>query len=259
MTFAQMLAVHGKKLGLSSSELAGKCGIPADLIAYIEDPKATEERLIKQCAAALGMKVAVFTGEEAPEATFDEKLADTVAAARFPRIRRFLLDPVQCVRPDKAITLFGQERVSLAERNLILYFSTTALYRFCETNISHFRFEEYLFKLHSTLFIHYQEDIGKLPIPEAEKQDLIDTARKNVFACDTMESIAIRIAEPFAEELEERLQEQRYAFAEDLEFPFKWDFDDELMKIRILGTNNTVKTEIKLLTVKEKPKEGSKT
>ena len=259
MTFVQMIDVHCEKLGLSREDFADKCAIPLELIAFIEDPKQTEERLIAKCAAALGMKIAVFRGEEAPEPTYDEKLADTVAAARFPRIRRFLLDPAQCCKPQKTIMRFDKERVSLAERNLILYFSTNALYRFCETNISHFKFEEYLFNLHSTLFTHYEEEAHKLEIPDAEKQDLIDTARNNVFACDSMENIAIRVVEPFAAELEEKLEGQKRDFGEDLEFPFRWDFDEELMKLKILGPNNSVKSEIKLLTVKEKPKDGVKT
>jgi hypothetical protein len=254
MTFTEMIAANREKLGLSRKDFADKCSIPVELISYLEDPKLCEERLINQCAAALGMKPAVFRGEELPEPTYQEKLSGTLAAARFPRIRRFLVDPAQCLQPEKALALFDQERVSLAERNLILFLSTNALYRFCETNSSHFKFDEYLFKLHSTLFTRYEQEANRLPIPDEEKQDLIDTARKNVFACDTMENIAIRVVEPFAEELEEKLEKQQLDFNEDLDLPLRWDFDDELMKIRILRGDNSLKTEIKLLTVKEREK-----
>ena len=255
MTFIEMIALHCDKLGLDRKSFADKCGVPVELIRYLEDPQQVEERLINQCATALGMKLAVFKGEELPEPTFQEKLAETLAAARFPKIRSFLLDPARCAQPEKAIPLFAKERVSLAERNLILHLSTNALYRFCETNSSHFKFDEYLFKLHSALFTRYEQEVGKLQIPEEEKEDRINTARNNVFACDTMESIAIRIVEPFAGELEEKLGKEQPDFNEDLDLPFRWGFDEELMKLRILGADNSVKREIKLLAVKERPKE----
>ncbi|MBN1577172.1 MAG: hypothetical protein JW913_11505 [Chitinispirillaceae bacterium] len=256
MTFAEMIAANCEKLKLNRKDFADKCGIPVELITYLEEPQQSENRLISQCASALGMKVAVFKGEELPEPTYEEKLAATLAAARFPKIRRFLLDMAQCLQPGQASTLFAKERVSLVERNLILHLSTNALYRFCETNSSHFKFDEYLFKLHSALFTRYEQEVDKLQIPAEEKQELIDTARNNVFACDTMESIAIRIVEPFAEELEEKLGKQKTDFGEDLDLPLRWDFDEELMRIRILGSDSKVKCEIKLLTVKERPKEA---
>ncbi|MBN1308002.1 MAG: hypothetical protein JXA18_08805, partial [Chitinispirillaceae bacterium] len=193
MTFAEMITANREKLKVSREEFADRCGIPVELITYLEEPQQSENRLISRCAAALGMKVAVFKGEELPEPTDEEKLSVTLAAARFPKIRRFLLDPAQCMQPKKALALFTGERVSLIERNLILHLSTNALYRFCETNTSHFKFDEYLFKLHSALFTRYEQEARKLQIPEEEKQERIDTARNNIFACDTMESIAIRI------------------------------------------------------------------
>jgi transcriptional regulator with XRE-family HTH domain len=254
MTFAEMIAANCEKLKMSRREFADRCGIPVELISYIEEPEKSEQRLIDQCAAALGMKVEVFKGEELPEPTFEEKLSGSLAAARFPNIRGFLLDAAQCVQPKNALPLFAEERVSLAERNLILHLSTNALYRFCETNCSHFKFEEYLFKLHSALFTRFEQEAKKLQIPDEEKQDLIDTARNNVFACDTMENIAIRIVEPFADELEEKLGKRESDFGVDLDFPFRWDYDGELMKIGILGADSKPKREIKLLTVKERGK-----
>ncbi|MBN1306416.1 MAG: hypothetical protein JXA18_00765, partial [Chitinispirillaceae bacterium] len=61
---------------------------------------------------------------------------------------------------------------------------------------------------------------------------------------------------PFAEELEEKLGTQKGDFGEDLDLPLRWDFDEELMKIKLLGSDSKVKCEIKLLTVKERPKEA---
>ncbi len=249
-----MIDKYCRKSGLDRKSFADKCGISFELIQYLENPQKTEEMLIERCAAAFGMKVSVFKGEEEPEPTFEEKLSDTIAAARFPKIRSFLLDPSCCSDPAKAISLFAKERVSLAEKNLILYLSTNALYRFCETNCSFFGFDRYLFKLHTSLFERYLQETEKRQIPEEEKAELINIARNNVFACDTMENIAIRIAEPFAEELEEKIKNQNRDFYEDLEFPFRWEFDEELMKIRILAMDGALRHEIKLLTVKERTK-----
>ena len=254
MTLAEMIIVNREKLGLSRKEFAEKCSLPVELINFIEEPQRIEEQLIEQCANALEMKVAVFRGEEQPELTFEEKHAATIAAARFPKIRRYLLSSETCRNPEHAVTLFGDERVSLAERNLILNLSTNALYHFCDTAHSHFKFDEYLFKLHTELFIRYEQQVAKLQIPDEEKQDAIDTARNSVFACDTMENIAIRVVEPFADELEAKLDEGLAGLEEDLDLPLIWECDEELMQLRILDTDGGVKNEIKLLKVKEREK-----
>ncbi len=253
-----MIAVNSEKLGLSTKEFADRCSLPIDLIDYIREPGRTEELLVERCANALGMKIAVFKGEELPEPTFQEKHAAAVSSARFPRIRKYLLDRERCLQPEKAIALFAEDKVSIAERNLILHLSTEALYRFCDTDSSHFRFEEYLFKLHTPLFSRFEREVTKLPIPEEEKKDRIDTARNSIFACDTLENIAIRVVEPFADELEEKLEQNRFEFIEDFESPLLWDCDEELMKIKILDEKRQTRTEIKLLTVKEREKANNK-
>ena len=253
MTLAEMIIVNREKLGLSRKDFAEKCSLPVELISFIEEPQRIEEQLIEQCAAALEMKISVFRGEEAPEPTFEERHAAAIAAARFPQIRRFLLSPETCRNPEHAVALFGEERVSLAERNLILHLSTSALYGFCDTASSPFRFDEYLFKLHTELFTRYEQHMSKQQLPEAEKQEYIDTARNSVFACDTMENIAIRVVEPFADELEKKLEQGDLAGLEDdLELPLLWECDEELMKIRLLTAEGELKTEIKLLTVQER-------
>jgi transcriptional regulator with XRE-family HTH domain len=258
MTFAEMIAVNREKLGLSKKEFAEKCDLPVELISYIEDPEQNEERLIDKCAAALDMEIEVFKGEKEPEPTFEEKIDAAIKVARFPKIRSFLLNPDQCLQPEHALALFAEERVSLAERNLILHLSTNALYKFCETNSSHFKFDDYLFKMHNQLFTRLEQVVTKLTIPDEEKQDRLATARNNVFACDTMENIAIRVVEPFADELENRLEKGEALFFEDLDLPLRWDCDEELMKIRILNEDSSVKREIKLLTVKEREKAEKK-
>jgi hypothetical protein len=257
MTFAEMIAFNRERLGLSHQDFAEKCGIPVELLSYIDDPARAEERLIVQCANALGIKVTIFTGEEKPEPTYEELLESTLNAARYPGIRKFLIDSSQCSEPKKIFALFGEEKVSIAERNLILHFSTNALYHFCNTSSSLFKFDEYLFKLHSPLFTKYEQEMRKSELPEEEKNDRIDTARKNVFACDSMENIAIRIAEPFADELEAKLRSSKEDYGDELELPLRWDFNEELMKIRILGADGACRSEIKLLTVREQEKSNS--
>lgn len=256
MTFAEMVVLNRERFGLNRQEFANKCGIPVELVSYLEDPETSTERLITTCATALNLKVEVFMGIEEEEPEFDEKLVDAIDKARFPNIRHFLIDSPQCIQPEKAIALFGKDRVSVAERNLMLYLSTTALYYFCDTNHSSFAFDEYLFKLHGTLFSRLEKEIDGLALSEEEKQDRIDLARKNVFACDSMGNIAIRIVEPFAEELEKRLPNELDSFKEELDLPFRWDVDDELLKLKIIGHNGKEKDVINLLTVKEREKKG---
>ena len=254
MTFAEMIAHHCDRLNMTRQQFADKCDIPVELIEYLEDSENAEHRLINRCAVALNMKVEVFRGEEKPEPTFDEKYRGCIKAARFPEIRAYLLDPQQCRSTEKALSQFGEEKVSIIERNLILHLSTNSLYRFCETNSSTFKFDDYLFKLHNALFLRYEKNIDALKLSGEEKQDRLATARNNVFACDSMESIAIRVVEPFAEELEVRLKKGDTDFDGDLDLPLRWDLDDELMKILLLDAGGTLKREIKLLSVKEQKK-----
>lgn len=257
MTFAEMIALNCDRLGLSRQEFADRCGLPSELLLYVEDPKRVEKQLIAKCAEALNIKIAVFTGEEKPEPTYEEQLEASLTSARYPGIRKFFINSCRCSEPKKTLALFGTENVSIVEKNLILHLSTSALYHFCDTNSSRFRFDEYLFKLHSPLFSKYEQKVKKSGLSKQEQNDRIDNARKNVFSCDSMENIAIRIAEPFAEELEEKLQNGNDDFGDELEFPLQWDFDDELMKLRVLGADGSCTSEIKLLSVREREIEDS--
>lgn len=246
MTFIEMIDAQCDRLGLSRKEMAEKCGISPELIQYMEDPQGVQERLVVRCAAALGIKLTVFTGDEVPEPTLQEKRVALLAAARFPKIRMFLMDPACCVNPEKSVVLFGEDGMSPAERHLILELLTNALYRFCETNCSGFRFDEYLFRVHSDLFANYSREVGGMQISDEEKLALMDTARFTVFACDTMKNIAGKIVKPFAEEFEEKLANGVDDFDEDLTLPFRWDFNDEQMKLLILDAANTVTREISI-------------
>jgi len=252
MTFIEMIDAQCDRIGLSRKEMAEKCGISLDLFQYLEDPEVMQERLVARCAAALGIKVAIFTGDEVLEPTVQEKRAASLSAAKFPKIRAFFMDPARCVNPEKVVALFGEEGISPAEKHLILELLTNALYRFCDTNCSGFHFDEYLFRMHSDLFVNYSREVGGMQISDEDKRALMDTARFTVFACDTMKNIAGRIVKPFAEEFEEKLANGVDDFDEDLTLPFRWDFNDEQMKLLILDGAGTVTREIRLPALEEK-------
>lgn len=255
MTVAEMLKKNREAAGISLEDLAKKLSLPVDIIAYIEDPAAGEAKIVQLLAGGLGVTPEIFKGEIPPEPkkpTEEEKKAAAVKDARFPNIRQFILDPSRCENPEKALELFGNQRLSLAEKNVILYLSTTALYHFCSTNTSSFAFDEDLFKLHGPLLTKFEKELQGMNISSEEKEDRLGNARSNIFACDTMENIAIRVVEPFAVEMEEKLSKNIHDFKEDLDMPFLWSIDETLMKIDIKDENGAVKDQIKLLDVKEK-------
>lgn len=160
--------------------------------------------------------------------------------------------PDRCLTPEAACEFFEEKSVSLPEKNLLLYLSTTALYNFCDTDISAFSFDEYLFKLHDKLYAKFEKDLHSLSLSEEEKEEMLDAARSNVFACDTIQNIAIRVLNPFVYEFEEKLSKGNTDFHEDIEMPFKWDVDKELMRIRILNFDESLRDEINMLDVKER-------
>lgn len=252
---AQLLKKNRETAGISLEELAKKLSIPFDILAYIEDPVAAEAKIVNLLSTALGISPSVFKGEKPSkpkEPTSEEKQAILVQNALFPNIRKFILDPSFCETPDIACKLFGNEKLTLAEKNVILYLSTTALYNFCDTNSSSFAFDLYLFKLHAPLLARFEKELESLNLSAEEKQDRLDNARGNIFACDTMENIAIRVLEPFTLEMEEKLKNHILDFNHDLDLPGKWRIDETLLRIEIKDTHGNIKHVIKLLDVKGK-------
>lgn len=138
------------------------------------------------------------------------------------------------------------------ERNIILYFLANALQYFCSRNHSLFAFDEYLFKLHNFLLEKFQRELASESITNEEREERLNLARGNIFYCDTMANIAIRVFDDFTAELEKKLASARKDFMEELELPFRWDLDEQLMKIVIYGPGDKVRDEIKLLDVKLK-------
>ncbi len=255
MTVAEMLKNNREAAGISLEDLAKKLSLPIDILTYIEDPVTGEAKIIDLLAGGLETTPEVFKGEVPPEPakpTEEEIKAAVIKNARFPKIREFILDASRCENPEKAIEIFNNQALSLAEKNVILYLSTTALYNFCNTNTSNFAFDEYLFKLHGPLLTRFEKELQGMDLSAEEKEDRLGNARSNIFACDSIKNIAIRVVEQFAVEMEEKLASNIEDFEDDLDLPFLWNIDDTLMKIEIKDRNGRVKDQIRLLDVKEK-------
>lgn len=255
MSVSELLKKNRESAGITLEDLAKSLSVPPEILAYIEEPVAGEVKIIELLAQALDMTPEVFKGEVPPEPeepTEQEIKAAAVQNARFPNIREYLLDSSRCENQDKAIELFGKQELSLTEKNVILYLSTTALYHFCDTNTSGFAFDEYLFKLHGPLLSQFEKELGSLNLSAEEKEGRLGNARSNIFACDSIENIAIRVVEPFAREMEQKLANNIFDFDDDLDMPFTWHIDDVLMKIEIKNQKGEVKDKIKLLDVKER-------
>jgi len=255
MPLAEMLRKNREEKGMTHSDLAKKLSVPVDIIVYLEDTASGEKKLIELLSKALEITPQIFKGEvpfKPKEPTEEEKRTAAIKSATFPRIRQFILDPQKCENIQKAFELFGNQSLSLPEKNVILYLSTTALYHFCDTNTSNFAFDKYLFKLHGILLAEFEKGLEKMGLSSQEKEDRLGNARSNIFACDSIENIAIRVVDQFAEELEKKLAESICDFEEDLNLPFKWGINETLMKIEIKDKNGKIKDYIKLLDVKER-------
>lgn len=255
MSVAEMLKKNREEKGITQEELAKTLSVPVDIVTFLEDPTGSEESMIAHLASALDITPEVFKGEAPPEPEIpkeEKKKIEILKKAKYPQIREFIIDSTRCENPDKAMELFGDQELSLAERNVILYLSTTALYHFCDTNTSSFAFDGYLFKLHGKLVSEFEKGMQSLSLSAEEKEERLGNARSNIFACDSMENIAIRTLEQFAEEMEQKLADEIFDFTEDLNMPFLWGVNETLMKIEIKDENGTIKDEIKLLDVKEK-------
>lgn len=258
MALAEMLKKYRAQAGLATEDVAKALSLPKGIIAYIENPKEMEPFLIDIICKALKVKPEVFRGEapvqppKPKEPTPEEVRQRFVQAAKYQKIREFILDPAYCKSQDKVMELIKRQEFSLAERNIVLYLGTVALYHFCDYNYSCFAFDQYLFRLHASLLEKFERDLEKENLAPEQKEDLLINARANVFACDKIENITILVLDDFSRELEEKLQKKRIDFENELELPFFWTFDDALMQIEIKDKYNNLKHRIKLLDVKAK-------
>lgn len=253
-TVAELLIKNREREGISQDDLAQKMSVPVEFIKYIEGEKESSKPLAELLADALEVTLPVFLGKEEPpkpEPTEEEIKAEAMASAKYPAIRDYLLSSDRCRNYEVAIELFTGKEFSLSEKNLVLYLSTTALYNFCSTNSSSFEFDEYLFKLHGKLLVNFEAQLKKENLSAEENEERLANARSNIFGCDTMENIAIRVLESFADELEKKLNDGIIDFDEDIEGPFIWDVDKDLMHIDIYNSKDEKIHSIKLLDVKK--------
>lgn len=251
MRIAEMVKANRESAGISKNEFAKRLGISLELIEYIENPEIDNPGAVELFASALGMSPAQFKGEKPEEPPpKEERRAPAVKNARFPSVRAFILDPSRCLNPEVAIKIFGDDPFPLAERNVLLYLSTTALYHFCDTNVSSFAFDEYLFALHGKLLARFEQELQREGLSGSDAEERLNSARSNIFCCDRIENIAIMVFESFTAELEGKLTGNTIDFEEDLHMPFTWEIDDSLMKIVFKDDKGNVRDQIKLLDVK---------
>jgi hypothetical protein len=242
---------------MSHAELGKALKVPEQVVMVLEQPERSDEELVGFFAAALGVTPGVLTGQEMTEeekrAAEMQARAAAAAQAKYPQIRHYLLAPEHCADPEKAVELFGNQPLSIPERNLLLYLTTSALYHFCDTNTSSFALDHYLFRLHGPLFERYQKQLAQSGLTAEEREEQLDKARSDVFRCESMRNIAILVAEDLAAELERKIQDGDAGFEEDVAMPFTWELDERLMQIIIREPDGSVRDEVRLLDVKERP------
>jgi hypothetical protein len=272
MTLAKILKKYRQETGLTCENIAKKLALPRELVQYLENPKDMEPQAIDWVRKALGITPEALKGEGPPkppktemlkkvpsllpekpkEPSPDEIIQAIIKTSKLPNLREFILNPDCCKSREKAVELIKRQEYSLAERNIVLYCATIALYHFCDYNNSSFAFDQYLFKLHTVLLEKFGQGLTKEGLTAEMKEELLTNAKLNVFACDTIENIAILVLEDFARELEDKLQKKKFDFERDLDMPFVWAVDDALMQVEITDVKGTLKHRIKLLDVKPK-------
>lgn len=251
--FATLLKTARTRAAISFEALSEKTGIPVDVLRYLEGEQDALKNISVLLADAFAIPLPVFMGtEEMPKPkSKEEVLRETVAtSAQYPNIRKYLLNDSRAPKNPEVLSLFAKEPFSLIEKNIVLFMSTSALYNFCSTDSSTFGFEEYLFKLHGKLLSIFEKEIAASSLSAEEKEERLANARSNIFGCDTMSNIAVRVLDPFAAELEGRLKNGDDQFLDDIDGPFTWKYDGDLSQISILGTSGEVKHTVKLLAVK---------
>ncbi len=248
MPIPEYLRKHREQSEMTVEQVADRLGVPEYMVRFMEEPMAPNAELEKLLAEALDISEKEFRGE-VKRPTREERQD---ARATYPHIRAFMLDPSRCETPAEARSLFGDQPLSLSEHNLILYLSTNALYNFCNTNYSVFEFDEYLFKIHTPLLARLEKTLEAGGGSAEEREERLNAARSNVFACDTIENIAVHIFDSFAAEFEKKLTQGESGFEEETGLPFMWRVDRELMRMEIKAPDGTVRDTIRLLDVKSR-------
>lgn len=263
MSIAQLLFKFRENTGISQQELAKKLSIPVEVIEFIEDPSNKQDTVLNYFASRLNISYEEFidhkplkkekTGphagqdhSESPGLSQEQMKENVIKNARFPKIREFILKTAKYSNQEKLLKLFENNDLSSAEKLVIHFLSTTALYHFCDTNSSNFSFDKYLFSLHTKLLANFEKELDKKQLSPEEKEERMTFARSNIFCCDTIDNIAVYIISHFAKEMEEKLSRGSDEFNEELEMPFLWNIDDSFKNIEVIDEYGNTKKHIKL-------------
>lgn len=249
MDIGILLKKNREAAGLTIDEIAQKTALSPMVIEFIEDPQRMEKEMITLFADALHMTPEQFKGEEPlkpPQPPVEEERAESVKKAKFPSLREFILDASLCEDNRRPLALLNNESFSLLEQEIVQYLAITALYHFCDTNTSSFAFDEYVFKLHQPLLAKFKKELESIPLSPDEKEQRRVEAGNNIFACDSIENIAIAIRESFAQDLEKKLQNSIFDFEEELDIPFFWSFDEAAQDVAVKTDNEDIKYRFKL-------------
>jgi len=250
MSIAEMMRKNREESQMTLEQVADKLGVPEYLVKYLEDPSAPNPELEEVLAEALAISTREFRGE-VRRPTKEERQD---ARATYPNLRKFLIDPERCENPAEARELFGDQPLSLPEHNLLLYLSTNALNFFCTTNRSSFEFDKYLFNMHASLLARLEKSLESSDLSAEQKEERRAAGQADVFACESMENIAVLICDRFAAEFEKKLTQGEHGYEEEVGLPFRWRADKELMRIDIRSTAGKVLDTICLLDVKTRKK-----
>ncbi len=266
-----------EKNKLSQEDLAKRLDISVDLMVLVENPEQPPQKVVENLCAifnvaaedfwkefetegagsAMGEKglpgkkkvqESVQSAEISPPAPVLKK--EPAIPAQYPSIRQYLLSTKICQNLTLGRKLLESAILTPAEKNIILYFLVNALYNYCAELSSVFDFDAYLKTQHQKMLQKFQNEIGKINIPEEEKQEKVNMAQGNIFYCDTMDNIAIAVFEFFADQLEHKIKMGRIDFETEFDMPFTWEVNEQLSKIVIRNPDGTVKDDLKLFDIK---------
>jgi transcriptional regulator with XRE-family HTH domain len=243
MSIATLLRQNREESQMTREQLADKLGVPEYLVKYLEEPDADNDELEKILAEGLGITLKEFRGEV--HRPTREELQD--ARATYAAFRTYIIAPERCVNPPDARELLGDAPLSMAEQNLLVYMATIALYTFCDVNYSSFSFDEYVFGKHAMLLERLEKSLASSGASAQEKEERMVAGRANVFACESIENIAVAILDSFAAELEEKLVQGDLQFEKDIGMPFTWYADRDMKRIEIRGPEGEVRDTLKLV------------
>ena len=222
MGLAERIRRHRIQSDMSVEQLAEALGVPPCVAAYLEEPEGECGELEETLAQVVGITVEQFRDEVARPSR--EELHD--AQGRYPAVRAYLLATERCEDPPKAREAIGENPFSELERDMVRQLATAALYSFCDTNLTTFAFDNYLYAHHGELLERLRRSLDEEDVSPEEREERLHTGRVNIFVCERVERIAEMILNDFVAELESRLQAQDYSFEQDTGRLARWAPDE---------------------------------